>query len=67
MYLLYCTLFQKKMDKEYMEFLNIPLENIKNKIQYKNFTLFDTPNHYSIGHCVFQDLKMSKGIAVQFK
>jgi hypothetical protein len=33
----------------------------------EQFDLFKTPANYSLAHCVSEDLKMSKGIAVTFK
>uniref|UniRef100_A0A3B3W0V5 Macro domain-containing protein n=1 Tax=Poecilia latipinna TaxID=48699 RepID=A0A3B3W0V5_9TELE len=37
------------------------------KIKYATGDLFSAPNQESLAHCVSEDLRMGKGIAVLFK
>ncbi|XP_050065501.1 uncharacterized protein LOC126554464 [Aphis gossypii] len=37
------------------------------EIEEVNISLFDMPGEYSLGHCIAQDMRMSAGIAVDFK
>jgi len=37
------------------------------EIEEVNISLFDMPSEYSLGHCIAKDMRMSAGIAVDFK
>lgn len=39
----------------------------KNMIEEVNISLFDMPIEYSLGHCIAKDMRMSAGIAIDFK
>lgn len=39
----------------------------QNSIKEVNTFLFNMPEEYALGHCVSKDMRMSAGIALQFK